>query len=248
MKTLLLAAAAPVLALALTAQPASAQAAPPPAADAMFAATTLNLSAYGEVKADPDQATITLGVQTDAPTAAEAMRLNAERMSRIVAALRRSGIAEKDVQTSNLSLNAQYQYEERQPPRLTGYQASNQVTVTVNELDRLGRTIDATVSAGANQIQGIGFGLKNPEAAMDQARQLAVRALQAKAQLYATTTGHRIGRLVNLSESGGYAPSPPPRPMYRMDMAVAAAAPETAVAPGQLTVRADVTGLYELTR
>ncbi|HEX8232915.1 MAG TPA: SIMPL domain-containing protein [Caulobacteraceae bacterium] len=248
MKSPLLAAAGSALALALAVPPVAAQTAPASAADAMFTATTLSISAFGEVKADPDQATITLGVQTDAPTAAEAMRLNAERMSRIVAALRRSGIAEKDIQTSNLSLSAQYQYEERQPPRLTGYQASNQVTVTVNDLDRLGRTIDATVSAGANQIQGIGFGLRNPEAAMDQARMLAVRSLQAKAQLYATASGHRIGRLVNLSESGGYAPVPPPRPMYRMDMAVAASVPETAVAPGQLTVRADVSGLYELTR
>lgn len=247
MKTLLLAAGC-ALALALAALPAAAQTPAPAAADAMFVATTLNLSAYGEVKADPDQATITLGVQTDAPTAAEAMRLSAERMARIAAALRRSGIADKDIQTSNLSLNAQYQYEERKPPRLTGYQASNQVTVTVNDLTRLGSTIDATVSAGANQIQGIGFGLKNPEVAMDQARMLAVRALQAKAQLYATATGHRVGRLVNLSEGGGYSPVPPPRPMYRMDMAVAASAPETTVAPGQLTVRADVSGLYELTR
>lgn len=247
MKTRLLAAAVGALALTVTASPAPAQTQPPGAADAKLQATTLNISAYGEVKADPDQATITLGVQTDAPTAAEAMRLNAERMSRIAAALRRAGIAEKDIQTSSLSLNAQYQYEERQPPRLTGYQASNQVTVSVNELDRLGRTLDATVSAGANQIQGIGFGLKTPEAAMDQARMLAVRALQAKAQLYATATGRRIGRLVNLSEGGGYAPVPPPRPMYRMDMAVAAAAPETTVAPGQLTLRADVSGLYELT-
>lgn len=247
MKTPLLAAAGPVLALVLAGLPATAQTPPPTAADAMFQATTLNISAYGEVKADPDQATIALGVQTEAPTAAEAMRLNAERMTRIAAALRRAGIADKDIQTSNLSLNAQYQYEERRPPRLTGYQASNQVTVTVNDLARLGSTIDSTVTAGANQIQGIGFGLKNPEAALDQARMLAVRALQSKAQLYAAATGHRIGRLVNLSEGGGYTQIPPPRPMYRMAVATEAAA-DTSVAPGQLTVRADVSGLYELTR
>lgn len=246
MKVLLFAAAA-VMLLAQGAVPATAQTPPPATADAMFQATTLNISAYAEVKVEPDQATISLGVQTDAPGAAEAMRLNAERMTRIVAALRRAGVAEKDIQTSNLSLGAQYQYEENRPPRLTGYQASNQVTITVNDLTRLGQTIDATVGAGANQVQGVGFGLRNPEAAMDQARMGAVRALQAKAQLYATATGHRIGRLINLSEGGGYSPVPPPRPMYRMEMAAADQA-STPVAPGQLTIRADVSGLYELSR
>jgi uncharacterized protein len=241
-----LAAAGAALLLASAAPAALAQTAP--AADAMFQATTLNLSAYGEVKAEPDQAVVTLGVQTDAPTAAEAMRLNAERMARIVAALKRAGVPEREIQTSNLSLGAQYQYEERQPPKLIGYQASNQVTITVSDLARLGATIDATVTAGANQVQGISFALKNPEAAMNQARLLAVQALQAKAQLYATATGHRVSRLVSLTEGGGYA-VPPPRPMYRMDVAMAASAQEsTPVAPGQLSVRADVSGLYELSR
>ncbi len=240
MKTLMRAAALGAM-LACTAMSAGAQ-----TADPMFLATTLNLSAYGEVRATPDKATITMGVQTQAPTAAEAMAQNAARMTRVVEALRRAGVAEKDVQTTSIDLNAQYEYKENQPPRLTGYQAVNQVSVTINDLARLGPSIDAVVSAGANQINGIGFGIKDPHAAEDAARLAAVKALEAKAELYAGATGYHIARLVTLSEGGGYVPSPPrPMPMYAMAKADVASTP---VAAGELSVRVDVTGLYELAK
>jgi uncharacterized protein YggE len=213
--------------------------------DAAFRATTLSLSAYGETRVAPDQATITLGVTTQAATAAEAMEQNRTRMAATVAALKAQRIEDRDIQTSGLNLNAQYAYEQNQPPRLTGYQASNEVTITVRDLARLGGTVDAVVRAGANQIHGIAFGLQNPRAAEDQARRAAVQALSAKAALYAEATGLRIARLVNLSEGGGYAP-PPPRPMFRMAAAAPAADVETSVSPGELRVRVDVTGLYEL--
>jgi uncharacterized protein YggE len=96
--------------------------------------TTLSLQAEGEVKAAPDMASITLGVSTQAPTAADALRRNADQMSAILAALRGQGLAEQDIQTSNLSLGAQYAYPQNQPPKLTGYEASNAVTVTVRDL------------------------------------------------------------------------------------------------------------------
>ncbi len=226
------------------AAPALAQASPEAAADAMWRATTLNLSAYGEVKAAPDMATITLGVQTTAPSAARAMQDNARRMSQVTAALRGAGIEGKDIQTSGLNLNAQYDYQQNQPPRLTGYQASNDVTITVHDLARLGASIDAVVAAGANQINGVSFGLSDPKAAEDAARLKAVQALQAKAQLYAGATGYRVGRLVSLGESGGYQPV---RPLAMARM-VAAAPAATPVEPGELTVRIDIAGLYELAR
>lgn len=217
----------------------------PPAAESMFRATTLNLAAYGEVKAEPDMASITVGVVTEAPTAVGAMDQNRSRMNQVVGALRRAGVAEKDIQTSNISLNPQYVYAPNEQPKLTGYQATNQVTIIVNDLARLGAAIDATVSAGANNVQGISFGLKDPTAAENQARQKAVRALQAKADLYAQATGLRVGRLVTLSEGGGYA-APPPMPV--MVQARAEKFDATSVSPGQLSVRVDVSGLYELTR
>ncbi len=212
-------------------------------ADAMWRATTLNLSAYGETKADPDMASISLGVQTTGRTAAQAMGDNARRMSQVTAALRQAGVSAKDIQTSGLNLNAQYDYQQNLPPKLTGYQASNQVTITVYDLGRLGPIIDAVVADGANQVNGISFGLKDPTEAENAARLKAVQALQAKAQLYAGATGMHVGRLVNLSEGGGYVPSPRPVAMYRM---AASAAPQTPVEPGQLSVRIDVSALYEL--
>lgn len=216
------------------------------AGDAAFRATTLNLSAFGETKVAPDQATITLGVQVQDATAAAAMAANRTRMNATINALKAQGIAERDIQTSSLNLNPQYVYEQNKPQRLTGYQASNDVTITVRDLAKLGPVVDAVVAAGANQINGIAFGIANPKAAEDAARRAAVQALKAKADLYAEATGMRLSRLVNLSEGGGYVPQPP-RPMYRMAAAMADAAP-TPVAPGELTVRIDVTGLYELAK
>ena len=213
--------------------------------DAMFRATTLNISAFGEVRAAPDQASISLGVQTLAPTAAQAMSQNADQMTRVIAALKRGGIEAKDIQTSGLSLSAQYAYEQNKPPRLTGYQASNQVAVTVRDLKRLGPALDSVVASGANQINGVSFGLSDPRAAEDEARLKAVQALQAKAQLYAGATGYPLSRLVNLSEGGGYSP-PQPRPLAAMAFKVDASS--TPVEAGEMSVRVDVSGLYELTR
>jgi uncharacterized protein YggE len=211
----------------------------------MFDATTLTLSAHGEAKITPDQATITLGVQTTAPTAADAMRQNAVRMTAIASALREADLPDKDVQTSNLSLNAQYVYAQNEPPRLNGYQASNDVTVTVEDVAKLGPIVDAVSAAGANQIDGVSFGLKDSTDAANDARRAAVKALQAKAQLYADATGYRIVRLVSLSEGGEGAPSPI-RPL--MVTAIARAAPMTPVSSGELGVGADVTGVYELAK
>ena len=159
------------LALATSGFAAAPVAAQVPGADAVFAATTLNVSASGETRIAPDQAVINLGVTSRALTAREAMRLNNVAMNQVVAALRKEGVAEKDVQTSGLNLNPQMVYRENQPPRVTGYEASNIVTVTVNDLGKLGPTVDAVVAAGSNQINGISFGLRDPRAAEDAARE-----------------------------------------------------------------------------
>jgi hypothetical protein len=213
---------------------------------AMADRPALNLSAYGEVRTAPDMATISFGVVTEAATAAEAMSLNAIRMNQVMTALRRAGIEARDVQTSGLNLAAQYDYVQNEPPRLRGYQANNRVTVIINDLDAVGTTADAVVAAGVNQIDGISFGLKDPTAAENQARQIAVRNLQGKAALYAQALGVELGGIRSLSEGGGYAPRPP-QPMYaRAEMAMDAGS--TPVAAGELTVRIDSTGVYDLNR
>ncbi|MBO9708918.1 MAG: SIMPL domain-containing protein [Caulobacter sp.] len=230
-----------VLLAAAAALPAFAQSAP----DAAFRATTLNLSATGETKIAPDMATITLGVQNDAPTAAAALSANAAQMNKVVAALKKAGVAERDIQTSNLNVNPQYVYEQNQPPKLNGYQASNQVTIQVRDLAKLGQTVDATVNAGATNVGGISFGLQNPQAAEDAARLDAVRALQTKADLYAKATGYKIVRLVNIGEGGGYTPAPPV-PMFAM--AKRMEADSSPVSGGELKVRIDVSATYELAK
>ena len=245
MKTLFRAAAVGALILAGSAGATLAQTAPTATADTLFRATTLNLTAFGEVSRKPDMATISTGVQTEAPTAAEAMRLNAVRMNQVIAALKKGGIADRDIRTSGLSLNPQYVYQENLPPKLTGYQASNQVTVAVRDLVKLGPAVDAVVQSGASNVGGISFGLQNSDAAEDAARLAAVKALQAKADLYAQATGYRVARLVTLSEGGGYSP---PAPMMMANFARMDKAEATPVEAGELKVRIDVTATFELVK
>ena len=208
---------------------------------------TLNLSAYGEVRAAPDMASINFGVVTEATTAAEAMAQNRTRMNEVMRALRAAGIEERFIQTSGLNLSPQYDYVQNEPPRLRGYQASNRVTVEIRDLDRVGSTADAVVGAGVNQIDGISFGLINPRQAEDQARMAAVQALQAKANLYANALGVRLAGIRNLSEGGGYAPQPP-QPMFARSAMAMDSAESTSVAPGELTVRVNISGVYDIVR
>lgn len=231
-------AAAGAAVLALSAVPAAAQ-----GNDAAFRATTFNLSASGETEIAPDMATITLGVQTEGASAAAALSANGLAMNKVIAALKKAGVAERDIQTSNLNVNPQYVYEQNQPPRLTGYQASNQVTILARDLSKLGQTIDAAASAGANTVSGISFGLQNPQKAEDEARVKAVAALKAKSDLYARATGYKVVRLVSLNEAGGYTPSP--RPVAMFAYAKREMADSTAISGGELKVRVEVSATYE---
>lgn len=237
--------AALLLAAAVLASPLAARAQPAPSAAeaAAFRPATLSLSAAGEVRLAPDQAVIQLGVNAMAATAGEASRLQAERMTRVLAALRAAGLSGADVQTTQLSLQAQQVYEQNQPPRLTGYQAVNQVVVRVRDLRRLGAAVDAATTAGANEVGGIAFGLADPSRAEDEARLKAVRLLQARAKLYADASGQRVVRLQSLSETGGYQPEPP-RPMMAK-AAFARAADSTPVEAGEVLVRVDVSAVWE---
>lgn len=239
-KALMLGASLAVLAAPM----AMAQTAPSAANQAQAPWPALTLSASGEVEVTPDMASLNFGVMTEEPTAQAAMSANAEQMTRVIAALRRAGIAERDIQTSGLNLSAQYDYQENQPPKLRGYQATNRVTVNILDLAKVGTTADAVVAAGVNQIDGISFGLQDSQAAEDEARRVAVQALQAKAQLYAQALNVSLGSVRAFTETGGYAPQPP-QPILRAQFAEARSTP---VSAGQLTVRIDVTGVYDMGR
>ncbi len=204
--------------------------------------TVLQVAAEGRVESAPDMATISLGVMTEGQTAAAAMAENARRMNALTQALRRAGVAERDIQTSNLSVNPQYVYAENQPPRVTGYQANNQVTVRVRNLDNTGRVIDAAVAAGGNTVNGISFSHADPEAQLDAARRAAAQNARRRADLYAQAFGMRVHRVIAISESGGYAPPMPMPVMARMELSDAA----TPVAPGEITTNVSVSVTYEL--
>ena len=212
-------------------------------ADTRFSATTLDIAADGEAHPAPDMATLALGVTQQAPSAAAAMAEASATMTRVIAAMKGAGIDARQIQTSNLALNPQYVYAPNEPPRLTGYQASNEIVVTVLDLARAGPIADAAVGAGATNVGEIRFGLKAPAAAENFARLQAMKALEDKAALYANAAGYHLSRLVNLTEGVSFA-TPPPIPM-RQAMALQAAS-ATPVATGELTVRVTVTGEFEL--
>jgi len=206
--------------------------------------TRLDISATGEVTRVPDVAIISTGVVTRAPTATGAIRQNATRMERVRSALRQAGVADKDIQTSSLSLNPEYHYEQNKAPRLTGYQASNQVSVRFRDIGDTGKILDALVAEGANQISGPSLTIDEPEEALDEARLKAIANGRARADLYARALGMRVVRLLSVSEGGGYA-VPPPMPMYARAEAASMDA-QTKIDPGEQKVQVGVNMSFEL--
>lgn len=213
-------------------------------AQAVPAATVLTVVAEGRVTRAPDVAEVSGGVVTSAPTAAAAMTQNAERMNAVVAAVKKAGIADRDIQTTGLSLQPQYRYVENQPPLLTGYQANNAVALRIRRIEQTGKLLDTLVGVGANQISGPNFRVEDSDAALDEARVQAVKTARARAELYAGAAGMRVRRIVSISESGGFEPGPRPMMSARMDK-VAESAP-TPVAPGEVALTVNVTMAFEL--
>ena len=246
---------------ALMALPALAQPLPPgpPSAEAgpdgprrvmiqrmMTPPTQLSLTTEAETRLVPDQLQLAAGVVIDAPTAAEAMAGNAARMNAVFGAQGWFGpwLAERDIQTSSLSVTPQYRYQPNQPPLRTGYQARNSVTLKTQKLGDAGKLLDALVKAGANEVSGPSFSVADPEAALDKARAAAVAKARARAQVYAAAAGMTVKRIVSISEPGSELPMPLPRPM--MARMAAGAVESTPVEPGELTLSARVTMLFEL--
>jgi uncharacterized protein len=211
----------------------------------VLAGTRLDISATGEVTRVPDLAIISAGVQTLQPTATAAMEENATRMERVRAALKRAGIADKDIQTSAINLNPEYVYENNRAPRLTGYRATNSVNVKFRDLKRTGAILDALVAEGANQINGPNLTIDKPDQAYDEARVKAIAVGQARAELYARALGKRVVRLLSVSESGGYVPPPMPMVGYARDMA-AQAVSKTEIDPGTQQLQVSLAMSFEL--
>lgn len=216
---------------------------------AAFAAPQVNLAPTGPVielsitesiEAAPDQATVGAGVTTTAPTATEAMRQNAAEMARVIARIKASGIAEKDIQTTGVALGPQYDYQNGGPV-FRGYQASNRVSVILRKIDDTGRVLDALVEAGATDIGGPSFAIADDTALKAQARKAAVARGAAQARAYAAMLGYEDVRVLAVSEgiAGNVVP-------YAATKTVALEATATPIQPGQVATGVSVTITYEL--
>ena len=207
--------------------------------------TRLDVVATGEVNRVPDLAHISAGVVTTAPTASRALAQNAQQMASVRRALRAAGIAERDIQTSSINLHPDYRHDERgSNPQITGYRASNQVTVRFRDIANAGKILDTLVAQGANQIHGPMLAIEKPEEALDEARTKAIANARARAELYARAIGKRVGRILSISEAGGH--FAPPMPMMMRTMDAAAGQASTGIDPGEQTLTASVQVSFEL--
>ena len=220
---------------ALTATAPSGRAAEPVS---QSADRTLTVTGEGEVKAVPDEAILSAGVVTEAASAAKALAANRREMNDVFAALKQLGIADKSVQTSEFNISPQYDTgkDGSAPPRLSGYQVNNTVSVTIDDLSKLGRAIDAFVASGANSMGGINFTIRDPKPLLKQAREAAIKDATDRAETYADAAGVSLGNVLAIDEGEPQAPQPFFRPLMALS-----AAPPTPIAAGEQTVTARVT-------
>lgn len=242
-RRLLASSLATFLAMGSVAMNASAQVAA--LASATSDGTLLSVSAEAKATRVPDVATMSTGVVTQAADANGALRANAEEMNKVMSAVKAAGIAERDVQTSGISIYPQYRYAENKPPVITGYQASNTVNLKVRDIAKLGKVLDALVASGANQVNGPNFEIDQPEEAYDEARRNALAKAQARAEMYAKTLGLRVRRIVSIDEGTGYQP---PVMLRMAAKSMAMDAMESPVSPGESTLSANLNVVFELGR
>ena len=198
----------------------------------------VTITGEATVAVEPDAAVIRLGVTSSAKTAREASDANAQQMTGVLAAIKDAGIADRDVQTSRLSLQPQYDPNRAGAARLLGFQVTNQLTIKIRDIDKLPGILDRAIGAGANEMSGLEFIVSEQSKLLDQARDDAIADARRKAERYAKAAGVKVGPVMSISEEGS---SQPPRLMQAMR---AGAAP---VAPGEQILRAAVTVSYELT-
>jgi uncharacterized protein len=202
---------------------------------------TIAMTGHGEIRLAPDRAMVSAGVQSTAETAQAALAANSEAMNRIFAKLKEAGIDDKFVQTSNFTVQPRYDYGNNSQPKLVGYDVINMVSVTVDDLARIGALLDALVAAGSNQINGISFMVAKPQKALDEARKLAVQDAKRKAGVYTAAASVALGDVISISEGVNY---PPPMPMVAGMEAKQAA--DTPIATGEQTLSVDVNITWEI--
>ncbi len=200
----------------------------------------ITMSGHGETHAPPDTAMLTAGVSADAPSAAAALASANTHMQAILATLRRLGVAENDIQTQNFSVHPQYATAQGQPPRVTGYQVTNEVAVKLEDIGKLGNALDALIQAGANQVNDVRFSVRDPTANLAGARAAAVADARVKADTFARAAGVTLGAILSIRETGA---NPGPRPLFAAPMVRVNGVP---VALGEETMGADITITWEI--
>jgi uncharacterized protein len=205
---------------------------------------TVSVGGEGRVSLAPDTVYLTIGVDEVNAELGAAQSQAATKMDAVIAALKASGVADKDIQTSNYSIYMERDYNQPAQP-ITGYHVTHTVNAKVRDLDQAGATIEAAVNAGANNIQNVSFGLEDQAGAMQQARELAVADAKAKAGELARLTDSTLGPVVSISEySGGSTPMPYANAYAAKDAATGASAPS--INPGQSEVVMTVQVTYAL--
>jgi uncharacterized protein YggE len=213
---------------------------------ASMPAPTLTVTGEGDASVVPDMATVQIGVTNEADTAKAALDANTAAMAAALDRLKAAGIEERDLQTTGLNLGPRYDYNRTNSDgtaTITGFIASNGVTVRVRALDKLGAILDAVVTDGANTLNGVVFGLQDPEPALDAARKDAVADARRKAELYAAAAGVKLGRIATISEQSGYQP---PMPMAMAEASFKTAGAPVPVAAGEVKMSASVTIVWTL--
>jgi len=185
----------------------------------------------------PDTAIIRIGVTSQGKNAREASEANARQITAVLAAIKASGIDDRDIQTSRLSLQPQYDPNKSGTARLTGFQVTNQLTVRIHDIGKLPDILDRAIAAGANEMSGIEFAVSQQSRLLDQARAEAVADARRKAELYAQAAGAKLGRVLQIADES----APAPRPLVQ-----AMRAGTVPVAPGEQMLRVAVTVSYEL--
>lgn len=205
---------------------------------------TITVSGEGEAKAVPNQAHFSAGVVSQGRKAADTLAANIRAMNGVFAALRRLGIPDKSIQTSDFSITPQYQADRNgnTSAKILGYQVSNEVRVTVDELDKLGPALDALVSSGSNSIGSIAFTLRDPKPLLAEARADAMKDAISRAQTYAKAGGFTLGPVLSAAEAGVETP----QPVYRVARLAAAPAAAPPIAAGEDTLSASVSVAFAI--
>ncbi|MGE0601362.1 MAG: SIMPL domain-containing protein [Dehalococcoidia bacterium] len=207
-------------------------------------ASGITVTGVGEIKATPDLAIVTLGVESSASTVAEARDQAANAATKLIASVKAGGVASADIQTTTVALNPRYEYPSNGTPRIVGYTATNSLRVTIKNLDNVGSIIDSALNAAGDdgRLQGIQFGFADREPLLAGARKKAIEDARSRADAFASGGGVKVGDIMSIAETTTTTP------LYTERLAAADFAAATPIEPGESATTVMVTVRYSIAR